>query len=218
MFLFRSVRKHLRLLFVVWLSVECACLLAFMPVSRFAIVVLIRAVLSGRYAWLVPLALLWLALGIAINVMLKSLNWRWLEWSPFKVKGNLMLLPIEWPWLWVPYTALLAACIPILAFLEEFIFRFGTTNWIRGLLWGSLAFGLLHLVSCVSIRMTLYITPVGVFLVELYMRYGLLAVFVVHAVYNLAALFLLVFDQHLKAPLSIKFPIMRRWTNQLNRI
>ncbi len=37
---------------------------------------------------------------------------------------------------------MLAACMPLLALFEELIFLNHTSNWIRGLLWGGLAFGL----------------------------------------------------------------------------
>ena len=79
----------------------------------------------------------------------------------------------------------------MLALFEELIFRNNTSGWVTGLLWGGLAFGLLHLISFVSIRMTLYLSLVGVCFVGLYMAGGLMAVFVVHASYNLLALALL---------------------------
>ena len=78
--------------------------------------------------------------------------------------------------------------MPFLALVEEWLFRAGTTNWVRGLLWGTLAFGAFHLFSFVTIRMTIYLMLVGAILVELYMVGGIIAVFVVHAVYNLTAL------------------------------
>jgi hypothetical protein len=59
-------------------------------------------------------------------------------------------------------------------------------------LWGSLAFGAFHLCSLVSIRMAIYLSLVGAILVCLYMVDGIVAVFVLHAVYNLSALALTV--------------------------
>jgi hypothetical protein len=161
-----------------------------MSETRTAGVLLARAVFSGHYT---------------LYVLLKALDWRWLEWSPWHVKSNFALLPLTNKWLWAPYGLLLGACMPLLAFLEEVIFRNGTTNWVRGALWGALAFGLLHILSFVSVRMTLYLTLVGAILVEVYMRDGLLAVFVVHACYNLLALTLLIVEAHVKrAPTLIK--------------
>src|SRR5579862_4657221 len=131
---------------------------------------------------------------------LKRLELAWLEWSPFGSRANLMLRPVQWRWVWLPYTLALAFAMPLLAFMEEWIFRAGTTNWVRGLLWGALAFGLAHLLSLVSVRMLVYMTLVGALFVEVYMTAGLLAVFVLHAVYNLTALATLVATR--KRPLN----------------
>ena len=149
---------------------------------------LLRAVVSGRYTLPIALAPILLAFGVAFNVRLQSFNRRWLEWSPFHVKANVALVPLKWRWVWLPYGLLLAFCMPFLALLEEWLFRYGTTNWVRGLLWGSIAFGAFHLFSLVSVRMAIYLMLVGAIFVELYMLDGIVAVFVLHAVYNLSAL------------------------------
>ena len=133
-----------------------------------------------------------LAVGLLFNTRLKRLELGWLEWSPFGFRANLMLRPVQWRWVWLPYALELAFVMPLLAFMEEWIFRAGTTNWVRGLLWGALAFGVAHLLSLVSVRMVVYMTLVGALFVEVYMAAGLLAVFVMHAVYNLTALAALV--------------------------
>jgi hypothetical protein len=157
-----------------------------------AATLLLRAVFSGHYTLYVVLAPLLLAFGIAFNTKLQSLNRSWLEWSPFHVKANLALLPIKIRWIWLPYSLLLAFCMPFLALLEEWLFRYGTTNWVKGLLWGTIAFGAFHLFSLVIVRMTIYLTIVGAIFVELYMLEGIVAVFVLHAAYNLSALALTV--------------------------
>ena len=153
-----------------------------------AVDLLIRAIFSGRYTFAVLLAPLLLVFGVAFNKKLQSFNRSWLEWSPFHVKANVTLLPLKIRWLWLPYALLLAFCMPFLALVEEWLFRAGTTNWLRGLLWGTLAFGLCHLFSLVSVRMAIYLMLVGAVFVELYMLDGIVAVFVLHAVYNLTAL------------------------------
>ena len=153
---------------------------------------LFRAVATGRYTFCVLLAPLLLAFGIFFNARLESLNRRWLEWSPFHVKANVALLPIRFRWVWLPYALLLAFCMPFLALFEEWVFRLGTTNWVHGLLWGTIAFGAFHLFSLVSVRMTIYLMLVGAIFVELYMLDGIVAVFVLHAIYNLSALVLMV--------------------------
>jgi hypothetical protein len=193
----KILREHKAQLLVVFAVAQLAYLVS-MPVSRTAVALLVRAVLSGQYTLYVLLAPCLLVAGVLLNRSLQALDWRWLEWSPWHVKSNLALMPLKNKWLWAPYGLLLGACIPLLAFFEEIIFRSGTTDWVRGALWGSLAFGVLHLVSCVSVRMTVYLTLLGAVLVEVYMLDGLLAVFVVHACYNLLALTLLIAEVHLK--------------------
>lgn len=155
--------------------------------TRTAVLDYAEAVTSGRYLFEIALAPGLLAFGLYFNEKLKALNVPWLEWAPFHVRANVALMPVESRF-WLPYSALLAFCIPVLAFVEEYIFRYGTTGWVRGILWGGLAFGFLHLFSLVSIRMAIYLTLVGLVLVQVYMTYGLLAVFVLHASYNLLAL------------------------------
>jgi Type II CAAX prenyl endopeptidase Rce1-like len=153
---------------------------------------LIQAVFSGRYTFCALLAPALLAFGVFFNAKLQSLDRGWLEWSPFHVKANVALLPIKVRLVWLPYSLLLAFCMPFLALIEEWLFRAGTTNWVRGLLWGTIAFGLFHLFSFVTVRMTIYLMLVGAIFVQLYMLDGIIAVFVLHSVYNLTALALLV--------------------------
>ena len=161
--------------------------------------------LSGDYILYVLLAPCLLGFGVLFNQKLKALDWRWLEWSPWRVKANFVLLPLKNKWLWAPYGLLLGACMPLLALVEEVIFRNGTTNWVKGALWGALAFGLLHLLSFVTVRMALYLTLVGAVLVEVYMLDGLMAAFVLHACYNLLALTLIIVELHVKrAPALIR--------------
>jgi hypothetical protein len=147
-----------------------------------------RAIFSGQYLLYVLLAPVLLACGVKFNQKLQALNWRWLEWSPFHVRSNVVLLPIKLKWAWAPYALALAFVMPFLALLEEWIFRAGTTNWVRGLLIGTLAFGLCHLFSFVSVRMVVYLTLVGALFVQVYLAAGIIAVFVLHATYNLTAL------------------------------
>jgi hypothetical protein len=165
-----------------------------------------RAVSGGHYTLPVLLAPLLLAAGIAFNTRLQSLNKGWLEWSPFHMKSNVALLPIKVRWVWLPYSVLLAFCMPFLALIEEWLFRVGTTNWVHGLLWGTIAFGLFHLFSLVSVRMTIYLMLVGAVLVEVYMLYGIVAVWVLHAVYNLSALALTVATRKRPLPALVGRP------------
>jgi hypothetical protein len=191
------------LLFIV--GVAQLAFLVSMPATRTAGMLLVRAVLSGHYTLYVLLAPCLLAFGVLFNKKVKALHWRWLEWSPWHVQANFAMLPLKNEWLWAPYALLLAICMPLLAFIEEAIFRNGTTGWVRGLLWGAIAFGVFHLLSLVSVRMVIYLTLLGAVLVAVYMQDGLLAAFVVHAVYNLLVLALLIVELHIKrAPTLIR--------------
>jgi hypothetical protein len=171
-----------------------------MTVVPQAATLLLRALMSGRYTFCVPLALLLLWVGLRFNAKLQSWNRSWLEWSPFHVKANVALVPIRMRWIWLPYSLLLAFCMPCFALVEELLFRAGTTSWVRGLLWGAVAFGAFHLFSLVSIRMMIYLMLVGAVFVEIYMLDGIVAVFVLHAVYNLTALGLTVASRNRGLP------------------
>ncbi len=198
----RTLKKHRMELIFIFALAQMTYLLS-MPVTRSTALLLVRAVLSGHYILCVLLAPCLLGCGVLFNRKLKALDSRWLEWSPWHVKSNFALLPLQSKWLWAPYALMLGACMPLLALFEEVIFRSGTTNWVKGALWGALAFGLLHLLSLVSVRMALYLTLVGAILVQVYMLDGLMAVFVVHACYNLLALTLLIAEGHLKRTPSL---------------
>lgn len=172
--------------------------LAATSAARTAAVLLCRAVLSARYGPYVLLAPALLAAGVLFNTRLKRLNVGWLEWAPFHMQKNIALVPLTSRRLWAPYGLMLAFCMPLMALIEEVIFRAGTTGWVRGVLWGGLAFGAFHIASMVSVRMLLYLSLIGLLLVAVYAHAGLTAVFVVHASYNLLALALLIAEQRLR--------------------
>ena len=153
---------------------------------------LVQAIATGRFIPWVLLAWALLFVGLLVNAKLRALDSAVLEWSPFHVKANLTLVPLRFRFIWPAYAVVLAAAMPFLALLEEVIFRAGTTTWERGLLWGAIGFGLSHLASLVSVRMVIYLMLIGAVLVIAYLMGGLLAAFVVHAVYNLTALTLIV--------------------------
>ena len=171
--------------------------LSVLPETRTALVLLVRAVTNPTYGPYALLAPALLAAGVVFNTNLKKLNKPWLEWSPFHFKANVALAPTKARFVWLPYSLMLGACMPLLAFFEEVIFRNGTTSIWWGILWGGLVFGAIHFVSLVTVRMVIYLTLVGLLLVGVYMYAGLVAVFVVHATYNMLALTMLVAEEHL---------------------
>lgn len=196
------LRRHKTPLLTAFALIQLSALM-FMPATRTAFVLLVRALINPTYGPYALLAPPLLAAGVAFNTRIKKLDKRWLEWSPFGIRANAALAPTRVRFVWLPYSLLLGACMPMLAFFEEIIFRRGTNSILIGILWGGIAFGALHLLSLVTVRMTIYLTLVGILFVGLYMQAGLLAVFVVHATYNMLALGLLVAEQHLGAGSAI---------------
>ena len=141
---------------------------------------------EGRYLWCIPVAAILLAIGVSINKYLAGFDNSILEWSPWHIKQNFVMKPMLGRWWWL-YTPVLCLLIPLLAFIEEYWFRYGTTNWVRGVLIGGLAFGIIHFTSFVSVRMVIWLTLMGLALVEVYFLGGLMACFMLHATYNLMA-------------------------------
>jgi len=120
---------------------------------------------------------------------MKQLGWRWINFSPFD--HGFVAMPVGYRYLWLPFALLLAYCIPLMAWMEEVFFRFQVNSWIPGLLWGSVLFGLLHLLALVPLRVVLYLCALGAILVEIYFSYGLAAAFVFHTTYNFIVLVLI---------------------------
>lgn len=140
------------------------------------------------YALLAPALL---AAGVGIMLRFKARGPAWLDWSPLGSRANLALRPIGGRW-WLPWALALGALMPMLALIEEAVFRFGTTSLLRAVIWGGVAFGVIHLTSLVSVRMVLYLTVIGWLLAGAYAIGGQAACFTLHAVYNLSALALAV--------------------------
>lgn len=163
-----------------------------------------ESVRSDAYAWAFPLALIVLLLGIQLNNTLEKLNCRWLEWSLFPVKENIIYRPIRWKRLGLPYVLMLFFCMPLLAFVEELIFRevVGQLGVAILLVVSGPIFGVVHISSGVTVRMTIYLSLVGLLFAGIYLMAGLIGVFLVHASYNLIAITWVTFELRLRAPLG----------------
>ena len=182
--------------------------LLFIPFTRQVGLLFLRALGHGylKYALIAPFLLVG---GIYLNRKLASLKNPILEWSPLHNRSNVALMPLRARGLWPIYYLVLLGCIPVLAFFEEWIFRNGDHNLPRDLLLGGLAFGFVHLVSLVTIRMCCYLTLVGLVLVGVYSIGGLTACFVVHATYNVLALTMATCDSHLPKTSALMKPLRR---------
>jgi hypothetical protein len=193
------IRRNWQYLLVADLAVTVTMSLSKMPAYRS---VLLQGFLAGmiRQKFLVYLfgAVLLVLLSFGFNYGAKSLDRRWLEWSPWGARLSITRLPMESKYMWLPYSILLLIFMPFVVVVEETIFRAGRHDWASGILIGSLAFGLLHLVfAFVRVRMALFMCIFGAIMVKLYMISGLGTVIWLHATYNLVVLTVLVFNAKL---------------------
>jgi hypothetical protein len=95
---------------------------------------------------------------------------RWLAWKPSdiifgagsagKIGDSLLVKAMRVRWLGPFVTVLLVANLPIIANLEEFIFRNGTIGW-QSAVFRSLLFGLAHLTANVPIGACLAVSLTG---------------------------------------------------------
>lgn len=171
-------------------------------------------------AWLIiPGAVLTLRYVIKLDNKLRSLDKRWLEWSPFNVKMNIAAVPISVKYLGIPYVLILLYSLPFMAWVEEMLFRYTVDNWLMpnapssvlhwvmlgcvGLLWSGLVFGVVHLVSLVTIRMTLCLSFAGVVLLAVYLvTSNIWVATAFHATYNIIAVGWIVFELRHKEQLQ----------------
>ena len=148
-----------------------------------------------------------LMLVITLNNRLITANKKILETSLFKWKKNfsLAVLTSHWASATVYVIAMLVA-IPVLAYYEEWIFRSLLTGPIAVLLWGGVAFGFVHMLVGVTVRMALCNGLLGLFLGVAYSvlvpslgeESALWFVTVVHATYNYLALAVIVYEVRLQ--------------------
>lgn len=160
-----------------------------------------QAVTGGSFAWAVPLAIALLLVDIQINNRLEALNQPLLEKSLFKFKGNSAYQPIlKYKRLGGLYVILLGLCMPLLALIEEWLFRemaaqFGVMVLV---LVSGPVFGLVHLSAGANLRRVICMTGLSLALASVYLTSGLMGAFALHASYNLIVLVWLSFDTWVK--------------------
>lgn len=176
------------------------------------------SIMSSWTIWLiVPGAILTLRYVIRLDNKLRSFDKKWLEWSPFRIKMNIAAVPISVKYIGFPYVVLLLYCLPFLAWAEEMAFRFAVDNWLMptvqtgmtywvlliciGVLWSGLVFGLVHLISFVTIRMTLCLSFAGVVLLGVYLLSDVWVATAFHATYNVIAVAWIMFELRYRVPL-----------------
>jgi hypothetical protein len=140
-------------------------------------------------AYYVGLAVVLAAVIYSINELLHSRGSKVFEWRPFR---NLNFVPVDYKLLRVPFFLLLYFNLPILAWIEEYIFRDGfsfypTQNWFDAVL-RSIVFGFAHIIGGVRLRVAFPLTLAGLWFSFQYLNYGLDGAVLSHFVYNFIAL------------------------------
>lgn len=213
--MFRYLKKHSSQI-VTGYTLLMLLMMAFEPecshYTRWAFTAYWSAAGSDTQRWLIVLALLVLLSGVALNNTLQKFDMRWLEWSPFSKKANAIYGPLHHKRLGWLYAALLLFCMPLLALIEEVIFRYaaGQFGLVVLLVVSGPVFGLVHISSGVSVRMSLYLSLVGLAMAGIYLGTGLLGVFVFHASYNLIAISFVLFELRVREPLG---ELLNRYTS-----
>jgi hypothetical protein len=120
------------------------------------------------------------------NSLMNRLGNRVLEWRLFP--RNINFIPLDYLILQVPFVVLLYFNLPMLAFLEEYVFRDGfgkypIQSW-EDVFWRSVLFGLVHLISGCRIRECLAIIVGGMWFGYQYLLGGLYASTLAHFTCN----------------------------------
>lgn len=178
---------------------------------------------SGAILWVVPSVFFCLYWLVKLDEKLKSLDKRWLEWSLFGAKANITVMPFglkkrTGAAIAVVYTLLLLFSVPLIAYIEEWMFRDMVGNWFTSgksyspratvilaglaLVWAGLVFGMVHMFALVTVRMGLCLSVFGAVLLGLYMVVGLWGVAAFHITHNLVFIAWVMFDLRLKEPLQ----------------
>lgn len=136
-----------------------------------------------------------LAAIAATGIALKNLDNKFLEWKLFK--SNINFVPLDHLSLRFFFAPLMLFNFPLLAFIEEFIFRDGLGHWPTvtawDVIWRSVVFGLIHCLGGVKIRSGLVLILAGFYLSIVYIMGGLEMATIFHFHYNtLAILFIFI--------------------------
>jgi hypothetical protein len=118
---------------------------------------------------------------------------RWLDWSLFR--RNINFVPMDYPILRVPFLALLYFNLPVLAWVEEMIFRHNwvfhpTSGWIDAF-WRSILFGVLHVGAGAKLRTSAPLTMGGLWFSWHYFQGGVTAATLAHLAMNTTGLTLM---------------------------
>lgn len=121
---------------------------------------------------------------------LKSRGWFWTEWSVFS--RNINFVPMDYSAFRIPFVVLLFFNLPVLAWIEEKIFRgdwvIHETSGFTDALWRSAVFSLLHVVSGTKLRTVLPLMFCGMWFSWNYLYDGIGMATMAHLAMNVAGL------------------------------
>jgi hypothetical protein len=130
-----------------------------------------------------------------LDERIKSIGRPWLLWSVFS--RNINFIPMDYPLFRVPFIVLLYFNLPVLAWIEEMVFRH---NWVvhptSGFLdaaWRSVIFGALHVVGGAKTGSVLPLTLAGMWLSWHYLHGGVQMATIAHLSFNATSLTLMLY-------------------------
>ena len=148
-------------------------------------------------SWKVVLECMAMLFGILVIAAILVLFLPWMRWSwvtlimprsEGSIGGtNLLFLPIRVKWFGEFFLILLFMNIPMIAYMEEYIFRSGTEDWTDGWI-RSILFGLVHCIAGTPVCAAFLLPFVGLWLTHHYFRGGTKRSTLYHTVYNMVAI------------------------------
>ncbi len=161
-----------------WLSVTTAPYLAYV-VCRYSsrCLAYYRSLWPWSWASALGLAIVALTLTVAtfviVAIVLPAPLRDWSLGTLFHIGTlsgrNAATVPLAYPALAALYAPPLLLALPLLAWMEEEIFRRGTTTWVGGFM-RSVMFGLVHLTAGVSVGVCLALSGAGLVFTYAYLR------------------------------------------------
>lgn len=132
-----------------------------------------------------------LALGAFVLLdQISFMQWSWMSLIGGSGNSTLIGLQYDW-WFALPFAALLFLALPLLAELEEQIFREGTRNWPHGIV-RSVVFGLIHTAAGVSLAAGFALIIAGLWFTYQYFKGGVSRSTSYHIAWNVTLVSVLV--------------------------
>jgi hypothetical protein len=137
-----------------------------------------------------PIQVLTIAAGFTLNSVV-GLKWGWTSFLHSDGStSNVNMIGLQYAWFAPVFALLLIVALPLLANLEEEMFRVGTKG-IKSALKRSLIFGLVHMIAGVSLGYALALTIPGLWFTYQYKKGGLARSSAYHLAWNLTLVSLL---------------------------